>query len=196
MSKGFGNNKDSKASSTSSTKKVKETTKITKAEIKTLNQEKSIPFGPRKVTDTTINNYCPLFGANDYDNNRIKVVHADPPVFEIPHFFSDELCDTYIQRADSVGKMYNSQTFSIDYSTKRTSTTWYLHYKDVPELIHHANKLTNIPITHFEEPQIVRYELGQQFSWHYDAIPQKLNTNGGQRIVTLIVYLNNMNKND
>ena len=31
-------------------------------------------------------------------------------------------------------------------------------------------------IHQFEEPQVVRYEIGQQFSWHYDAIPKVTHT--------------------
>lgn len=45
----------------------------------------------------------------------------------------------------------------------------------------------------FEEPQIVRYEYGQQFTWHYDAIPKSLQDNSGNRLVTLLVYLNDVN---
>lgn len=43
-----------------------------------------------------------------------------------------------------------------------------------------------------EEPQIVRYETGQEFSWHYDEIPKNQLENGGQRLATLLVYLNDV----
>jgi prolyl 4-hydroxylase len=45
-----------------------------------------------------------------------------------------------------------------------------------------------------EEPQIVRYEVGQEFTFHYDTIPGDIrnNANGGQRIATIIVYLNDV----
>ena len=44
-----------------------------------------------------------------------------------------------------------------------------------------------------EEPQIVRYEVGQEFTFHYDTMPGDIcNTNGGQRIATIIVYLNDV----
>jgi prolyl 4-hydroxylase len=49
-----------------------------------------------------------------------------------------------------------------------------------------------MPIECFEEPQIVRYEFGQQFSWHYDAIPKSLQNSSGNRIATLLVYLNDV----
>mmetsp|Transcript_20657 Transcript_20657/g.29154 ORF Transcript_20657/g.29154 Transcript_20657/m.29154 type:complete len:140 (+) Transcript_20657:1-420(+) len=43
-----------------------------------------------------------------------------------------------------------------------------------------------------EEPQIVRYRTGEQFSWHYDEIPPPQLVNGGQRVGTLLVYLNDV----
>jgi prolyl 4-hydroxylase len=43
-----------------------------------------------------------------------------------------------------------------------------------------------------EEPQIVRYRTGEEFSWHYDEIPSAQLSNGGQRLATLLVYLNDL----
>jgi hypothetical protein len=96
----------------------------------------------------------------------IKCIHNDPPVFEIENFFDSILCDDYIYRAENNGMLIPSQTFSRDAASKRTSTTWFLKYADVPEFIFNANKLTGKPITTFEEPQVVRYGMGEQFSWY------------------------------
>ena len=52
--------------------------------------------------------------------------------------------------------------------------------------------MTGRRIQTFEEPQVVRYEFGQQFSWHYDAIPKTLQDSSGNRLVTLLVYLNDV----
>jgi len=43
-----------------------------------------------------------------------------------------------------------------------------------------------------EETQIVRYRMGEEFSWHYDEVPTPAKANGGQRIGTLLVYLNTL----
>jgi hypothetical protein len=45
-----------------------------------------------------------------------------------------------------------------------------------------------------EEAQIVRYRTGEEFTWHYDEIPSAQLANGGQRIATLLVYLNSIQK--
>ena len=66
------------------------------------------------------------------------------------------------------------------------------HTKKVSELIKAAEQLTGMPASHFEEPQIVRYEMGQQFSWHGDSIPKSMQQEGGNRLATFIVYLNTL----
>ena len=37
---------------------------------------------------------------------------------------------------------------------------------------------------------MVRYRGGEKFGYHYDAVPPTLLGNGGQRAMTLLVYLN------
>mmetsp|Transcript_47727 Transcript_47727/g.108315 ORF Transcript_47727/g.108315 Transcript_47727/m.108315 type:complete len:187 (-) Transcript_47727:262-822(-) len=46
----------------------------------------------------------------------------------------------------------------------------------------------------FEEPQTVRYNPGEAFSWHLDALPPspELVAKGGQRVATLLVYLRDL----
>jgi prolyl 4-hydroxylase len=74
--------------------------------------------------------------------------------------------------------------------TKRTSTSWFCEYKTVPQLLTAAQYVLGLQLNHMEEPQIVRYETGQEFTWHYDEVPTQLLANGGQRMATLLVYLN------
>lgn len=139
------------------------------------------------ATASTIEKHCPTL---NLQYSGLRLVHETPPIFEIEHFFSPAECSSYMTMAEKQGHKINSQTFGG--GSTRTSTTWYMQYKDVPELLSRANKLTGLPILQYEEPQIVRYETGQQFSFHYDAIPKSLLDSSGQRIATLIVYLNDV----
>ena len=86
----------------------------------------------------------------------------------------------------------NQAIFGNAAAGKRTSTTWYLPYKDAKELLKVASELTGLPASRFEEPQVVRYEMGEQFTWHYDAIPASLQKSGGNRLGTLLIYLNTL----
>ena len=124
-----------------------------------------------KVDGTSYVEHCPSM---DRKYGNIKCVHNNPPIFEIENFLSSEVCDEFIERAEKEGLVVPSQTFSADSGSKRTSSTWYLPYDAVPELLCGATKLTGLKIPTFEEPQVVRYEIGQQFSWHFDAIPKSL----------------------
>ena len=109
-------------------------------------------------------------------------------------FFSDAECDAYraLEHATDTGdahKLTQSATFS-GASDSRTSTTWFLRYQAVPNLIAAVSALLGAPLEHFEEPQLVRYQAGQMFSWHYDALPPF--HPGGQRAATCLVYLNDV----
>ncbi len=84
-----------------------------------------------------------------------------------------------------------SATFSSSLAqSKRTSTTWYVKYRAVTTFLAKlTGLLSNISLDQCEEPQIVRYRKGEEFSWHYDEVPASQLENGGQRIATALVYL-------
>jgi prolyl 4-hydroxylase len=122
---------------------------------------------------------------------RLRLSHQSPPVLAIDNFFSSEECKE-LKSATSSGHEITSATFTGSLST-RTSTSWFCNYSDVPLLLAKSNQILNTPLETMEEPQIVRYQKGQEFSWHYDEVPAKALENGGQRLATLIVYLNDVN---
>lgn len=138
---------------------------------------------------------------------KLKLLHKNPPVLSIENFFTDSECEEYINLTkdpdetsssatdDDSPMKINSATFSTLAHSKRTSTTWYCHYKQVPALLAKAKRLMNgLPLEQMEEAQIVRYRTGEEFSWHYDEIPREQLQNGGQRIATLLVYLNSLSE--
>ena len=86
----------------------------------------------------------------------------------------------------------NSKTFSPLATSKRTSTSWFCHYGSVPVLLAKARYVLGLSMDHMEEPQIVRYQPGQEFTWHYDQVPPSQLPNGGQRVATLLVYCNSI----
>lgn len=198
MAGGFGKSNAGVGPSDSSSKKKKKTSTSRKS-LKSVVDTK-IPDSKDQILDTNpipidqlsqehIDRFCPSL---DKNYPGIRVVNSDPLILEVEDFFPAEWCDDYISRADSLGKLYQSQTFSSLTSTQRTSNTWYLKYADVPEFLQRTKALTGKQIETFEEPQIVRYEMGQQFTWHYDALPPSMKKNGGQRVATILVYLNDV----
>jgi len=79
----------------------------------------------------------------------------------------------------------------------RRSTTWFLNFGRAAPLIRSVLSLfPDAKLENCEEPQVVRYEDGDYFDWHQDALPAeqaRRAANGGQRVATVIVYLNDMN---
>lgn len=129
--------------------------------------------------------------SDDREPMKVRLLHESPPVLAIDNFFSGEECKQ-IKCATNSAHEVNSATFSGALST-RTSTSWFCRYSDVPILLAKANQLLNIELECMEEPQIVRYRKGQEFSFHYDEVPSRALENGGQRVATLLVYLSDIN---
>jgi len=121
---------------------------------------------------------------------KLVLLHKSPPVLQIENFFTRDECEAIKSALHSAHKV-DSATFRGALST-RTSTSWFCRFSDVPVLLAKANKMLNIPLEVMEEPQIVRYLEGQEFSWHYDEVPAPHLGNGGQRLATLLVYLNDV----
>mmetsp|Transcript_21060 Transcript_21060/g.34847 ORF Transcript_21060/g.34847 Transcript_21060/m.34847 type:complete len:389 (+) Transcript_21060:81-1247(+) len=140
------------------------------------------------------------------DPMKLRFLHTSPPVLEIQNFFTEEECEAVRDVAVPPRKKQNddgennnrdalqvdSATFSALATSKRTSTSWFCHYAQMPTLLAKAYHMLGIPIEQMEEPQIVRYRPGEEFSWHYDEIPATELENGGQRVATLLAYLSNV----
>jgi prolyl 4-hydroxylase len=144
------------------------------------------------------------------DRMQLRLLHVSPPVLVIENFLSDTECREIQELAlaedtkrnsqessPSVLQVAQSATFSRQSSGQaplsvRTSTSWFCQYDCVSVLLAKANAVLGVDPCHLEEPQIVRYRPGQEFNWHYDVVPETLLTNGGQRVGTLLVYLNSV----
>ena len=111
--------------------------------------------------------------------DQFRILHVDPMVIAVDNFFTDEECDRYVQTCTTPPPNPKSSSSSTDNNklppleikqsltvghdkkskAQRTSTTWFHHYQNVPELLSKACRLLGISsgIEQFEEPQTVRY---------------------------------------
>jgi prolyl 4-hydroxylase len=131
---------------------------------------------------------------------KLRLIHQSPPVLAIDNYFTLEQCidvqevavppPSTNQQQEQEAVQVESATFSSLAQSKRTSTSWFCHYAQVPTLLAKTNHMLGIPLDLMEEPQIVRYKTGQEFSWHLDEVPTAQLANGGQRLATLLIYLN------
>lgn len=124
----------------------------------------------------------------------LRLCFLDPPVFVVENFLAPDECDALVALADDPAQAMHagSPTFGAAPGA-RTSDSWFLRYGAVPGLVDKLGALLGgVDPTHFEEPQLVRYAPGQQFKWHLDEVPPALLDNGGQRLATTLVYLNDL----
>jgi prolyl 4-hydroxylase len=150
----------------------------------------------RSITQLGLPNMDYHLASIDLSFPGIRVINSNPPVFEIDNFLSPEECSDLIERAEntqSLGGMGTSQTFTGSRAvSSRTSTTCYLPVDAVTDILQRVTLLTGVPSSHYEETQICRYTTGQQYSWHFDSIPVVFRRGWGNRLATLIVYLNDV----
>lgn len=109
----------------------------------------------------------PLSGLPPFFN--VKVLHVDPLVLSVQSFLTDEECDRYVQMSESPSTIIEtpkdaplqtqSKTVGKDTAAKsqRTSTTWFHHFRQLPELVAKGSRLLGLEaIDQWEEPQTVR----------------------------------------
>lgn len=133
----------------------------------------------------------------------VSRLHSEPPIFVVDDFLPLSMCERICAAARPQLKPSTVVHMAEDERSRagirsgggRDSSSTYLHHRSVPALLTRAEGLLNRPRTHFEYPQITRYEEGQQYKTHHDALElrtesgARLAGEGGQRICTLLVYL-------
>lgn len=120
--------------------------------------------GSASAPTTAIAQNLPLSSLEPF--SKFRVLHVDPLVIAIDDFMSEDICNKYVAMSEappspkSEGPMQiRSRTVGKDHAAKsqRTSTTWFHHYKGVPELMAKASRLLGLnDINCWEEPQTVR----------------------------------------
>jgi prolyl 4-hydroxylase len=128
--------------------------------------------------------------------------HNDPKLLVIEQFCTADECNHLIKLAEQ-NKFDRStvQGEKQEVSQHRTSYTTNLnraHDDVVARIEQRVAALSGFPLHNIEQLQVVRYEPGQQYKHHYDFfVPDTTGTplalqNGGQRCITIFVYLNDL----
>ena len=134
----------------------------------------------------------PKYKGRGYCNVQNDYIYPE----EYTSFISDADCEYIIKTATPL--FSESQLVSGGTENVRKSETAWLPKDDhiVEKIIRKTCELTNIPFEHAEKLQVVKYQPGGFYNAHYDASCDdkkecvEFEKNGGQRIVTLIIYLN------
>ncbi|KAL9186169.1 hypothetical protein ACHAXT_005407 [Thalassiosira profunda] len=143
----------------------------------------------------------PIYNGINPNYPGAQLIHAHPPIFAVNNFLSPAECDFLIEAAhDALGPAPVVGKGSGEVSPSRTSSTCYLAREDLPEYLRKVSLLTGKPAEHCELPQVGRYLPSQQYLQHFDAFDlsnddgRRFAANGGQRTVTVLVYLNDVSR--
>ena len=123
------------------------------------------------------------------------------PLYKIDSFLEDELCNLLISQTNE--SMVPSPVVGSGngvVNSNRTSSTVYLRREDTPTITNRICKLLKKDLNTLELPQVGRYLATQEYKAHYDAFDldtedgRRFASNGGQRVCTVLIYLNDVEK--
>ena len=146
---------------------------------------------------------------NSIIDNKI-VYNKDPNVYTVDNFVSKEECEHIIREAKPrlaramVGAGIDPNNMDGTYSKSRTgSNCWFPHNHDpiFRRIGERISKKVGHPFINAEQFQVVHYNVGEEFTDHYDSWEQDGTTEhfhnfkfGGNRLLTVLIYLNNVIK--
>ena len=138
-------------------------------------------------------------------NYEVDMIHHDPIIFTVEGILTNEECD-HFQRIASKG-MKRSMVSGLDkqknkrglLDKRRTSSDcWVSHSQDEITAVvgNRIAELVQIPLSHAEAFQVLHYSDNQEYQAHLDTFDPDIEEyshylkNGGQRIITALAYLN------
>ncbi len=134
--------------------------------------------------------------------DNVTMFSADPILYLVDNFLSNDECDAFIEASE--GKLQPSTVINLDnelqHENRTSENCWIAH--DANDIVHEVSKrfsiLVQMPIRNAEQYQLVYYKKGAQYKPHFDSFDYKTEDGkkywepGGQRMITVIAYLNDV----
>jgi prolyl 4-hydroxylase len=115
-----------------------------------------------------------------------------PTICVVDDVLSPDECESVISHAE--GKLERS-TVATDEGLvpdkARTSHGTWLPHSDFLEIAERMSEIVDIPLERAEPINVLRYNPEQEYKPHYDGLSGQHLENGGQRLLTCLIYLNN-----
>lgn len=142
-------------------------------------------------------------------NYEMEMIYHDPLIFTLKGVLTEEECQHFINVSSDKMKRstvsgYGEEAERKDHlDNRRTSSNcWIGHTQDSITLaaVKRISELVQIPSSHAEAFQVLHYSNSQEYQPHLDTFDtddegyQSYLENGGQRIVTALAYLNDVEK--
>ena len=134
--------------------------------------------------------------------DNVTMYAADPILYVVDNFLSNVECDAFIEASE--GKLQPSTVINLDnefqHENRTSENCWIEH--DANDIVHEVSKrfsiLVQMPIRNAEQYQLVYYKKGAQYKPHFDSFDYETEEGkkywepGGQRMITVIAYLNDV----
>ena len=115
-----------------------------------------------------------------------------PTIVVVDGVVSPEECEAII---DHTKDRLEKSTVALEgdniTDTARTSTGGFFPHSDFPEICGRVSDIAGVPLERAESMNVLKYTSDQEYKPHYDTLGEEYLENGGQRLMTGIVYLNN-----
>ena len=139
---------------------------------------------------------------SDHPQAAVNVLSESPKILLLGNFLTDAECEALKAKAEphlARSTVVNDGAPGSAIHNARTSRGMFItdELRDplVATIEKRIEKLTNIPVEHGEAIQVVNYGTGQEYRPHFDYFDKLAAggadclANGGQRLVTVIMYL-------
>jgi hypothetical protein len=170
---------------------------IPRSETRRESQIVRVQDSDNEVFDAHVPPEYPVYHTLNQEYPGIERIHDGPPMYLVHDFLSDHEADFLIDVAESC--LSRSLVGGEIESMLRTSDSCYFKQDDLPGLMQKITSLTGKPVEHCESPQVARYVASQQYRQHVDGFSshggptgRKEMTFGGNRLVTVLMYLNDV----
>jgi prolyl 4-hydroxylase len=137
------------------------------------------------------------------ESNNIDISINDSSLFQpikvFDNFISANDCDELLKLTE--GRFKDSSVYThdkgfIDKSARSSSNAFFKKSENelIKKIENKVIDMLNIKLEQLEPLQIVKYEKGQQYKYHYDFFDETVNQK--QRLHTFLVYLNDLTETD
>ena len=140
-----------------------------------------------------------------FSNNNIETQLFDSklemPIKIYDNFINQDECDKLIKLSEGKfiqSSIYESNKGIIDTKSRSSSNSYFTRGENslIKKIENKVTNLLNIKLDQIEPLQIVKYEKGQEYKYHYDYFDKNTDQNNNQRTNSFLVYLNDLDEKD
>lgn len=137
---------------------------------------------------------------SNFKECKKNILSLNPLIYTIDDFLSEEECNYFLDKAKNSNMKrgtVNSKDGKNPLQLIRTNSVLWVKHNDNKITLEVANRIAELaeyPLENAEQIQIVHYKPGEKYGLHYDAQINYIDSEKsvGQRMVTTLVYLNDV----